>query len=379
LRKIFYSVLFLIALHSSPILAQEFIEREITFRTDDTLTLYGTLTLPVTPLKGSRKPPIVIFVHGSGPQTRDEATVVIRYDSSFRNTSYDWKKFAIEGLNIEIGRMAVLKGLLKRDAVSYHDVARYVRYTDTSFVFRDIAHGLAKAGIASLRFDKRSYTYGKVLLAQGKQAAAAALGSLDDYVRDTRAAIRFVRTLAEVNSGSIFLLGHSEGASGIIQLAAIQERERGIRGLILLAPSAVGIDSTIRQQLRGSYYFLQIDTLLRDIRLNTPNSDGIWVLNASGTYWKSWMRITDSVAEFTERTHVPILMIHGTLDITINSGNSTQLSRKILTRSPKRSVTLRIINGLDHYLRLPWETVVDSRVQNEMARWIATKSKNSPQ
>ncbi len=378
MRKIYYSVLFLIALHSSPILAQEFVEREVTFRTDDTLTLYGTLTLPLRPFKGSRKPPIVIFVHGSGPQNRDEATIVIRYDSSFRNTVYDWKKIPIEGLNLEIGRMAVLKGLLKRDSVSYDDVARYVRYTDTSLVFRDIAHGLAKAGIASLRFDKRSYTYGKVLLSQGKQSAAAALGSLDDYVRDTRSAIRFVRTLDEVNSESIFLLGHSEGASGIIQLAAIQEHERGIRGLILLAPSAVGIDSTIRQQLRGSPYFLQIDTLLRDIRLNTPNSDGIWVLNASGVYWKSWMRITDSVAQSTERTHVPVLIIHGTLDITINSRNSIQLSRKILTRSPKRSVTLKIINGLDHYLRLPWETEVDSRVQNEIAHWVATKTEKSP-
>ncbi|MCD6103170.1 MAG: DUF3887 domain-containing protein, partial [Thermotogaceae bacterium] len=78
-----------------------FVEKEIEFSSEPWV-LKGTTTVP----KGTDSFPIVVFVHGSGPADRDETI----------------------GLNKP---------------------------------FRDLAWGLASMGIASLRYDKRTYTYGK--------------------------------------------------------------------------------------------------------------------------------------------------------------------------------------------------------------------------
>ena len=78
-------------------------ERDITVGADD-FKLPGTLTLPV----GKKKAPVVILVHGSGPQDRDETV----------------------GPNKP---------------------------------FRDLAWGLAERGIATVRYDKRTKVYGPYL------------------------------------------------------------------------------------------------------------------------------------------------------------------------------------------------------------------------
>lgn len=79
---------------------KKYTEKSIQFKTDS-LTLYGTLTLP---LKLKSNQPIFIFVHGSGPSDRDET----------------------------IG---------------------------PNKLFLDLASGLASKGIPSLRYDKRTYLY----------------------------------------------------------------------------------------------------------------------------------------------------------------------------------------------------------------------------
>jgi pimeloyl-ACP methyl ester carboxylesterase len=341
------------------------VTREISFLTDDTLLIHGTLWLPA---KRKHLVPCVIFVHGSGPQTRDEASKIFTYDSSFKLRKYNWSTVKVEGLNLEIGRAKVLMGLLGKDTLASEDT-RFVRYRNTVKVFRDIAIALARNGIASLTYDKRSYTYGKLMIGMGLPADPAALGGLDDYARDLRVAFTYAASILEIDKNRRYILGHSEGASGIAQLVALQERKQ-VRGVILLAAASEPIERTFHQQLSGTPAAQIVDSLLQLIRANGPTSDNIWALNASGSYWKSWMHMTDSAVAYTLRLRCPILMIHGSLDINVNAHNALTYDSLLRKNKPRPDYQMKIIPGLDHFMRLPWETTVDARVERAIIDWI---------
>jgi uncharacterized protein len=109
----------------------------------------GILTLPA----GTGLFPAVIMIQGSGPSDRDE--------TAFGNTP-----------------------------------------------FRDIADGLAKAGIASIRYDK--YTYAHADLLTQDAAAYARFTVNEEYINDAKAAAGML--LADGRLAGIYLLGHSQGA-----------------------------------------------------------------------------------------------------------------------------------------------------------------------
>src|SRR6185312_5584198 len=103
-------------------------ERAITFRTDDTLPLYGTLTLPTAGQSTKHRWPCVVMVHGSGPQDRDEAVVVFRYDTSFKNRPHQWAAINIDTSSIEEGRKQILQALLGKESVTSADLGHYITY-----------------------------------------------------------------------------------------------------------------------------------------------------------------------------------------------------------------------------------------------------------
>ncbi|MFE3836797.1 alpha/beta hydrolase [Pseudogemmobacter sonorensis] len=89
--------------------------------------------------------------------------------------------------------------------------------------YRLLAEGLAGAGIASLRIDKR-----------GMFGSHAAIGdanavTLADYAADARAWVAEARAVAPC----VWLAGHSEG--GLVSLLAAQPAPEGLCGVILLA------------------------------------------------------------------------------------------------------------------------------------------------
>ena len=160
---------------------EKMLERDVTVGADG-FKLPGTLTLPV----GKRKVPVVIFVHGSGPQDRDETV----------------------GPNKP---------------------------------FRDLAWGLAERGIATLRYEKRTKAYG---------AACVPEGRVIDYdtesVDDAVAIAAWAKTLPEVDSDSVYVLGHSLGATLAPRIA---EQADGLAGIILVAALARPFEDAIVEQV----------------------------------------------------------------------------------------------------------------------------------
>jgi dienelactone hydrolase len=150
------------------------------------LTLPGTLTIP----KGVKNFPIVVFVHGSGANDRDETL----------------------GPNKP---------------------------------FRDLAYGLAKMGVASIRYDKRSLVAPKTLSDLHGQSMLDVL-----VVNDALAAVALARTIEGINPKAVFVLGHSLGA---MMAPRIAERNVNIKGIIMMAGNARPLEDLVYNQYKYLY------------------------------------------------------------------------------------------------------------------------------
>lgn len=102
--------------------------------------------------------------------------------------------------------------------------------------FRDLARGLAQRGIASIRFDKRTFLHGPKM--DGK-----ALTVEEDLIQDALAAARL---LAEQEGlEALFIVGHGLGGTLAPEIA----QRAQAAGAVLLAPLATPLDELVLRQL----------------------------------------------------------------------------------------------------------------------------------
>ena len=97
--------------------------------------------------------------------------------------------------------------------------------------FRDLANGLAVQGIASLRYDKRSYAHGKKMT---EEEGYPRLTVDEETVDDAAAALSLLRERPELAGRPVWLLGHSLGA---MLASYIGSKAGAPDGYILLAGS----------------------------------------------------------------------------------------------------------------------------------------------
>lgn len=222
-------------------------ERELTFKRIDGVPYQATLCLP----KGGPPPPVVVMLQGSGPQDRDES----------------------------IG---------------------------PNKPFRDLAWGMAARGIATFRYDKRTYAFPK-----------SYQGTLDsESIDDAVDAVRYVKTLSDVDGARVFVLGHSLGG-----LAAIYAVERvPVAGLVLMAAGGRPMDQVIRDQVRtlnagqgeakaAELLALQ-DSMMAKVRAGTATAQE---LHGQPPDAIRDMIVRDPIAEL-RKTTVPVLVLKGGKD-----------------------------------------------------------------
>ncbi len=133
--------------------------------------------------------PVVVLVHGSGPQDRDES----------------------------IG---------------------------PNKPFLDLSHGLAARGIAVLRYEKRTRQYGAAMVAQ-----ANSLTVKQETIDDVTYAIEYLKTQPEIDQKRMFIAGHSLGG---MLLPRIAKRTPEAAGYIGLAGCSRPLEDTMVQQLQKS-------------------------------------------------------------------------------------------------------------------------------
>ncbi len=106
--------------------------------------------------------------------------------------------------------------------------------------FRDLAEGLAKHGIASLRYDKRTFAHGRKI-ARTKPTVK------EETIDDALLALELLRNDSRIDPDRIFILGHSMGA----MLAPRIDAEGGnARGLIMMAGTPLRLEDIVLRQFR---------------------------------------------------------------------------------------------------------------------------------
>ncbi len=160
------------------------IRREITIGKGTEYPLKGLLTLPDD---NSSPVPAVVMVHGSGPSNMDE---------------------------------------------------RVIKLTP----FKDLAEGLAERGVASLRYDKRTFVY-------AKKMKKTVITVREETVDDALLAVEFLKQTPQIDRERIYILGHSMGA---MLAPRIDAEGADVRGLILMAGTPYRLEDIVINQLRRS-------------------------------------------------------------------------------------------------------------------------------
>lgn len=224
-----------------------------------TLALPGTICYP----RNSNSYPIVVFVHGSGPNDRDET----------------------------IG---------------------------PNKIFAELAHALAEKGIASIRYDKRTF-----LVQSTGDANIPHSGLNEIVVEDALAALDLaLRTVPQDNK--VFLLGHSLGAS---LAPSIANQFPKLGGVIMLAASSMPIEDEV---LRQTKYLFKKDGFsfaerkqYRDMKKrvkNVKNIDAFLAkkivpelpLTNDTAFWRDILRM-NPIAD-AQKVQIPVLILQGERD-----------------------------------------------------------------
>lgn len=268
---------------NAPVIDPSVVESPMTHKTLSAV-LHGTYTMPKN---ASGKLPVVLIIAGSGPTDRD-------------------------------GNAAKLD--LETNAYKY------------------LAWGLAKEGIASLRYDKR-------MIGESTTSNKEADLRFDDYVDD---AVELVQMLnADDRFSKVIVLGHSEGSL----IGMLASRGQDVKGYISVAGAGESADKIVTEQLKATASTSiqeKFKTLLDSMKKGKTmdNVDpSLWSIARPSIqrYLMSWFRYDP--ARIIKLLKMPILIIQGNTDLQVSTADADKLKKA------KSDATLIIIPNMNHILK----------------------------
>ncbi len=239
--------------------------------------------------------------------------------------------------------------------------------------FRDLALGLAAKGIATLRYDKRTYAH-KLALAS-KLALKGSITVDEEVVSDALTALNVLRAQPELANVPVYVLGHSLGAILAPEIAA---KDGQVAGAVLLAGPARPMEDGMVDQLTylGAPDVGQIQQQMEGLRRHTLNPDEK-VLSAPASYWYDLCGRDGEVAVKTAAgLNCAILVVQGGRDYQSTTDDFRLWQAALGTRP---HATLKLFEDLNHLFasgegkatpdEYNDETHVDTRVIKLIADW----------
>lgn len=218
--------------------------------------------------------------------------------------------------------------------------------------FKDLAEGLARHGIASIRYDKRSHTHGLKMLRDKSQPITVKLETIEDAILATE----LLRKDSRIDGDKIFILGHSMGG----MLAPRIDAEGGeYRGLILMAGSPRRLDTIMEEQIEES--LSQMSGLTRKLAkrsmkkitdkftdiddLSDEEAKKVKIGGGTTLYYFKEMA-EPPIAHYLTQTDKPMLIMQGEKDFQVKVDKDYAAYKEILKDSP--NVTFKLYENLNH-------------------------------
>lgn len=259
-----------------------------------------------------------------------------------------------------------------------------MNYT-TSFImpFRDIAHGLAENGIATIRYNKRFYQH---------PILPKDIGIREESLEDVNYAIEWAEN--NENLGDIYIIGHSLG--GMLAPKIALENEN-VSGIVSLAGSPRRLEDIIIDQLRLQ---LEVSNVIeeekeqiikvveqyaqkiKELRLGYVNEEYLnnVILALPVSYWISLNEI--NTPQIIEELDLPMLILQGEKDLQVFADVDFIKWQHYL--SNRDNVTFILYEGLNHTFMPHNELLgfgqfmvpgnVDYQVITDISNWINSLS-----
>ena len=201
-----------------------------------------------------------------------------------------------------------------------------------------LAEGLSQSGIASLRYDKRGI---------GKSRSAGLQESdlrFENYINDAAAWCNYLKNGLKFKK--VIIIGHSEGA--LIGMIAAQGKN--VDQYISIAGAGQAADKILREQLKNQPPSLSmtinsiLDNLVKGKLVEqTPPELNALFRKSVQPYMISWFKY-DPQKEIA-KLKIPVLILQGTTDIQVGTGDAQRLSKAL------PNAKLKFIVGMNHILK----------------------------
>lgn len=220
-----------------------------------------------------------------------------------------------------------------------------------NYPFKDLAEGLAERGIAVLRYDKRTFVYGK------EMRNDTGVSVKEETIEDAILAANFLRKDSRIDGNKIFIIGHSMGG----MLAPRIDAEGGnFAGIIIMAGSPRKLEEIIMSQnsdvLNSLNMFLKM-IARKQIEALSSKFNNIYNLSdeeAKSTkvlgkyvraYYLKEMGEHPSI-NYLKALDKPVLILQGDKDFQVSLEKDFDGYKKIL--GDTRNVTFKLYPNLNH-------------------------------
>lgn len=216
---------------------------------------------------------------------------------------------------------------------------------------RDRAEGLARRGVASLRYTKRSTAHAEKFRALGRRATIA-----EEHLDDALLGVALLRQVAGIDSARIYVVGWSQST---LVAPVVAERMPSVAGIALIAASARPAADLIEEQVRYVSSLSPGDTaaqrdaqhMLGEVaRMRDPaTADTALVLGLPMAYWRD-TTTTDVQARVRRILDGgrPVLVIHGGRDYLVTDADFAAWQRNF---AGVRGITLQRFANLNHMMQ----------------------------
>lgn len=215
--------------------------------------------------------------------------------------------------------------------------------------FRDLAQGLAQQGIVSIRYDKRTFAY-----QYDNRLLSDSFSLYEETINDAIDAVALARQFTFVDTSKIYIIGHSQGAMCAPKIAELCTR---VKGIILLASPVTNLVDVLPQQAEymamlddtiSTAEQMQINSLkwlvekIKSPTLSNKTPKGL-LMGGSPAYWKSVLNYDQ--LETAKKLAIPILILAGDRDFQVLPKEFAEWQKQL---GGHKNVVLRSYPKLNH-------------------------------